>query len=208
MLGFFMNETKRMKAFLLEERLSATVLSFSTLFLISSRFLPTSPEILGTLSYYVILPLLVVILLLRRNPLDFGLGAGLWRIWLPHVAVACALAIILAISAARIPAFREYYGGTRGSAAGRIALVMINLLAVEFMFRGFILFGLKERFGGGAVLVQMVPFALLHLHKPGLEAAGCVLSGIYFGYLAWRTGSLWPVYIIHCFVALSILLLT
>ncbi len=208
MHGFFMNETKRMKAFLLEERLSATVLSFSTLFLILSRFLPTSPEILGTLSYYVVLPLLVVTLILRRNPLDFGLGIGQWRIWLPHVAIAGALAIILAISAAGIPAFREFYGGTRGPEAGRIVLVMIGLLAVEFMFRGFILFGLKERFGGGAVLVQMVPFALLHLHKPGLEAAGCVLSGTYFGYLAWRTGSLWPVYIIHCIATLSILLLT
>ncbi|MBN2070373.1 MAG: CPBP family intramembrane metalloprotease [Candidatus Krumholzibacteriota bacterium] len=203
-----MNETKRMKAFLIEERLSVTVLSFTTLFLISSRFLPTSPEIPGTLSYYVILPLLVIILILRKNPLDFGLRIGLWRIWLPHVAIACALAVLLAVTASRIPAFRGFYGGTRGPAISRIALVMIDLLAVEFMFRGFILFGLKERFGGGAVLVQMMPFALLHLHKPGLEAAGCVLSGIYFGYLAWRTGSLWPVYIIHCFAALTIVLLT
>ncbi|MBN2185114.1 MAG: CPBP family intramembrane metalloprotease [Candidatus Krumholzibacteriota bacterium] len=208
MPGFFISETKRIKAFLFEERLSAAVLSFSTLFLILSRIFPTSPEILGTLLYYLILPLLVVTLILHRNPIDFGLGAGLWRVWLPHVAVACVLAILLALSAARIPAFREFYGGTRGPAAGRIGLVMIDLLAVEFMFRGFVLFGLKERFGGGAVLVQMVPFALFHLHKPGLEAAGCVLSGVYFGYLAWRTDSLWPVYIIHCFAALAIVLLT
>jgi membrane protease YdiL (CAAX protease family) len=115
------------------------------------------------------------------------------------------VAILLAVLAARIPAFREYYAGKGGPAYGRVALIMINIFAVEFMFRGFILFGLKERLGGGAVLVQMVPFALLHLHKPGLEAAGCVISGIYFGYLAWRTDSLWPVYIIHCVAALSMI---
>jgi len=207
MSGFFIEETRRMKRFLREERLAAVVLFFSTLFLVVSRYHYTSPVILGTLLYYVALPLIVILAVLRRNPLDFGLRAGLWRIWLPHVAVACAAAALLVYSAARIPAFKEFYGTRQGLTIGRAVFIMADLLAVEFIFRGFILFGLKERFGGGTVLVQMAPFALLHLHKPGLEAAGCVVSGIYFGYLAWRTGSMWPVYIIHCFAGLSMALL-
>jgi membrane protease YdiL (CAAX protease family) len=205
MRGFFIAETNRIKALLLEERLIASVLVSSTLFLVASRYLPTSPKIFGSLFYYVALPLLVIVLVLRRDPLDFGLRAGRWRIWLLHAVVVCALSIALAAIAARLPAFREYYGSKPALTAGRVALALVNIFAVEFMFRGFMLFGLKERLGGGAVLVQMVPFALLHLHKPGLEAAGCVISGIYFGYLAWRTDSLWPVYVIHCIAALSMM---
>lgn len=192
-----------MHALLIEQRATAVVLAFSTLFLVLSRYFPTSPRIYGTLLYYAALPLVVIVLVLRRNPLDFGLRIGQWRVWLPHVFIVGALSILLALAASRIPAFREYYGGTEGAFARRAALSAASLAAIEFMFRGFILFGLKERFGGGAVFVQMVPFALLHLHKPGLEAAGCVVSGTYFGYLAWRTGSLWPAYLIHLAAALS-----
>ena len=35
------------------------------------------------------------------------------------------------------------------------------LLAWEFIFRGFLLFGLKEKLGETSILVQMVPFVLL-----------------------------------------------
>ena len=179
MRKFFVNEINRMKDFFLEERLSATILSSSALFLILSRYLPTSPPITGTLLYYMALPLLVIILILRSSPLDFGLRAGLWRIWLPHVAVACALTAILAISAARIPAFREYYGSRHGPVAARAALVMIDLLAVEFMFRGFILFGLKERFGRGAVpyrwcLLRCCIFTSRGSRRPAASSRGFI----------------------------------
>jgi len=207
MRGFIVDEAKRMKALLVAERLPAMILLSSTLFLIASRYIPTSPKIAGTLLYYMIMPLLAIVLILRKNPVNFGLRAGQWRVGLAHVAAAGSLSILLAMIAAKLPAFREYYGAKPDPTAGRIALLAVDIFAVEFMFRGFILFGLRERFGGGAALVQMVPFALLHLHKPGLEAAGCVVSGAYFGYLAWRTGSLWPVYVIHCVAALSMMVL-
>lgn len=207
MRAFFGNEMTRMNTLLLEERAPAAVLASSTLFLVLSRYFPTSPRIYGTLLYYAVLPLAAIALILRRNPLDFGLRIGQWRVWLPHVVAAGAFSMLLALAASRIPAFREYYGGEAGPPAHRAALSAASLAAIEFMFRGFILFGLKDRFGGGAVFVQMAPFALLHLHKPGLEAAGCVVSGTYFGYLAWRTGSLWPAYLIHLVAALSMTML-
>ena len=61
------------------------------------------------------------------------------------------------------------------------------------------LFGLKRDFGEGAILVQMIPFALLHAGKPEVETIGCILTGLYFGYVAYRTNSIWPVFVIHLF---------
>jgi membrane protease YdiL (CAAX protease family) len=68
------------------------------------------------------------------------------------------------------------------------------------MFRGFLLFGLKEKFKEGSVLLQMIPFALLHLGKPELETISTIITGILFGYVAYRGKSYWPAFIIHLFI--------
>ena len=46
----------------------------------------------------------------------------------------------------------------------------------------------------------MVPFALLHIGKNPYEALSTVLSGIGFGYVAWRTGSFLYAFLIHWFL--------
>jgi membrane protease YdiL (CAAX protease family) len=68
------------------------------------------------------------------------------------------------------------------------------------MYRGFLLFGLKEKFKEGSILLQMIPFALLHLAKPELETLSTLVTGILFGYVAYRGKSFWPAFIIHLFI--------
>jgi hypothetical protein len=51
------------------------------------------------------------------------------------------------------------------------------------------LFGLKEKFGFYAVLIQMIPFVILHNGKPELETFGAIAGGIALGILALRTKS-------------------
>jgi membrane protease YdiL (CAAX protease family) len=74
------------------------------------------------------------------------------------------------------------------------------LSASEFLYRGFLLFGLKEKFQEGSILLQMVPFALLHLSKPELETISTIITGILFGYVVYRGKSFWPAFIIHLFI--------
>jgi membrane protease YdiL (CAAX protease family) len=74
------------------------------------------------------------------------------------------------------------------------------LSASEFLYRGFLLFGLKEKFQEGSILLQMVPFVLLHLTKPELETISTIITGILFGYVAYRGKSFWPAFIIHLFI--------
>jgi membrane protease YdiL (CAAX protease family) len=68
------------------------------------------------------------------------------------------------------------------------------------MFRGFLLFGLKEKFKEGSILIQMIPFVLLHIGKPELETISCLFTGILFGYMAYRGKSFWPAFTIHLFI--------
>lgn len=79
------------------------------------------------------------------------------------------------------------------------ATTAILLFSLEFSYRGFLIFGLKDRFGEGAVLIQMIPFTLLHIGKPEVETVGCILSGTYFGFVVYRTRSVRPAFIIHLF---------
>jgi membrane protease YdiL (CAAX protease family) len=73
----------------------------------------------------------------------------------------------------------------------------------EFFFRGFLLFALEPFFGPAAIVVQMIPFALLHFGKPVLEALGSIIAGLFLGALAWRTRSIWYGVTLHALVAVT-----
>ena len=65
---------------------------------------------------------------------------------------------------------------------------MAYFVAWEFVFRGWMLFGLAPRLGPGlAIVLQALPFSLMHTGKPELEAYGLILAGLALGALAWRT---------------------
>jgi uncharacterized protein len=61
--------------------------------------------------------------------------------------------------------------------------MLLYMFAWEFIWRGFMLFGLKEKFGYYAVLIQMIPFVILHNGKPELETFGAIAGGIALGFL-------------------------
>lgn len=77
----------------------------------------------------------------------------------------------------------------------------VLLFAWEYLLRGFCLFGLARVLGPGpAIFIQMVPFALLHIGKDELEALSTFLSGVGFGFVAWRTQSFLYAFFIHWFL--------
>jgi membrane protease YdiL (CAAX protease family) len=76
----------------------------------------------------------------------------------------------------------------------------VVLAAQEFMFRGVLISGLRDKFKEGSILLQTVPFVLVHLGKPEIETISCVFTGIIFGWIAYRGKSFWPAFIIHMFI--------
>jgi uncharacterized protein len=78
------------------------------------------------------------------------------------------------------------------------------LFAWEFIWRGFMLFGLKEKFGYYAVIMQMIPFVILHDGKAPIEVFGAIIGGIALGILAYRTKSIYYCVITHAGIMFSI----
>ena len=82
--------------------------------------------------------------------------------------------------------------------------MLIYMFAWEFIWRGYMLFGLEEKFGYYSVLIQMIPFLILHNGKPLPETFGAILGGIALGILAFRTRSFIYGVIVHMGIMFSI----
>lgn len=79
----------------------------------------------------------------------------------------------------------------------------IQFLALEFFFRGFLLFGTARSLGSTAVFVMAVPYAMIHFGKPAAETCGAILAGITLGTVSLRTRSIYAGVLIHVAVAWS-----
>jgi membrane protease YdiL (CAAX protease family) len=192
-----MRERLEIRSFLKTYGGETLIVSIATLSLVLFRYHALGSVVPRYAVLFIAVPT-AGLLVMRRNPLEMGLGRGDYRMGLVHVFVAGALSILVVAIGSRIGSISEFY--TARSDIGILRYVLervVIVFSIEYIFRGFLLFGLKEKFGEGAILVQMVPFAIMHSGKPEIEAVGCILTGLYFGYVTYRTGSLWPAFAIH-----------
>ena len=83
------------------------------------------------------------------------------------------------------------------------AAYLLQFFALEAFFRGYLLFTLERRFGWTAILVMVVPYCMIHFHKPVLEALGALVAGIVLGALALRLRSFFGGVLLHGLVALT-----
>lgn len=158
---------------------------------------------------YLVIPALVVKLAFRQRLRDYGLGWGsLHRHWHFYVLVLAGM-LPLVIMAARTPYFQQtypFYSYVSASLAGFViwqAAYALQFVAVEFFFRGFLLFGLRPTFGVHALLVGMVPYCMIHFQKPMGEALGAIVAGFLLNYLALKNRSIWGGAFLHWMIALT-----
>lgn len=181
------------------------------------------------------IPLMVMVLFFRQSPAHFGLARGDRKMGLKWALIAWAAMLPILFYAASRRDFQTYYGQSLGQVLGYAApypyspffkphLYPAGLLYYElatgfymfcweFFFRGFLLFGLaRARFVGfaGAILLQTIPFTLLHwsvvpgASKPPLEIASAFFGGIALGILAWRTRSFVYGFLIHWAISVTL----
>ncbi len=72
---------------------------------------------------------------------------------------------------------------------------------VEFFFRGVMLFGAVRVLGPWVIPAMVVPYVMLHFHKPWLEATGAIIAGSVLAVVALRTRSILAGIAIHTAVA-------
>ena len=147
--------------------------------------------------YYLLIPLLIIIIGFGESPRAYGLTLGDWRQGLKLTLLIVAGALPLVAFAARTQAMQAYYAGEAGQWQELIPPIAVSLIGWEFLFRGFLLFSLVALIGPTAIIVQAVPFALAHLGKPEIETITTIVGGSLFGWVAWRTRSFLYPYLIH-----------
>jgi membrane protease YdiL (CAAX protease family) len=77
----------------------------------------------------------------------------------------------------------------------------VQFVALEFFFRGFLVHGLKHRFGVYSVLVMTVPYCMIHFGKPMPEATASIIAGVALGLVSLATRSIWLGAALHISVA-------
>jgi membrane protease YdiL (CAAX protease family) len=158
-----------------------------------------------------VLPALYVKFGMKKSLYDFGWGFGDVKYglkWL--IAIPLVVAPLIYIEA-QMPDVRSEYPLAKSLLTNQqhlliyeLAYVLFYYVAWEFFFRGFLLFGLRDRFGDvNAILIQTISSCLVHIDKPEGEIIGSIIIGILFGVIALRSKSIWYVFLLH--IAIGVL---
>ena len=158
-----------------------------------------------------IVPILISRFAFGQRLSEIGLGIGDIKFGAKLIAIGIPLMIILGYMSAQSPSFRDEYPLYRNLLTDKSGL-WVYILAYgayyvgwESFFRGFMLFGLRKSLGDTvSILIQTIPSCLMHIGKPAPEIFGSIAAGLVFGWIALRCRSIWPVFLIHWGLGVSL----
>jgi len=140
---------------------------------------------------------------------QLGLGLGDWRFGLKAALLLYLVFLPFLVLVSFGATFQAKYPLFDDASRSWVHFLLyegayaVYFIGWEFIFRGFLLFGLKPAIGFYAVFVQTIPFAILHFGKPQLETIAAVFAGILLGYVALRSRSFWYCWLLHAAVAVT-----
>ncbi len=129
-----------------------------------------------------------------------------------HLGVYGALAGIMAVVvviASFMPANQAIYPFYRFAGRSWADLIAwelaygVQFFALEFLFRGALLDGLRRWAGYGAVFIMVIPYCMLHFQKTGTESLAAIVAGVVLGCLSMKYRSIWGGVLLHWGVAIS-----
>ena len=145
-----------------------------------------------------VIPACIVKFVFREKLADYGLSFGVKRRTLVNILLFLPVFVVMGwLSGADTGFYAVYpFNPLAGVSYGAlithsIMYVTLYYLAWEFMFRGFIQHGLLDVSGAPtAVCVQVLASTMLHYGHPASETFSCIAGGLFWGYLALRTRSI------------------
>ena len=184
-----------------------------------ASFAGTSPRDLPPLLWwagtsvvgYVLVPVALITLVWRERLADYGVRWNAdWRILRPYLAFVIVMAPVVWIASstdqfqARYPFLNMLPGELLRSrwVIWEVAY-FAQFFALEFFFRGFMVLGLKARFGWLSIPVMVVPYCMIHFAKPMPEAVAAIVAGLALGHLSLKSGTIFWGAVLHCTVAVS-----
>ena len=172
---------------------------------------PPAAHFIGAAIVLAIVPVLVARFGLKLRFSELGLGLGRWRAGLVWLAIGIPLAVIAGMIGSGNPETRFVYPLDTTVSPELSVFIPYALLqffyfgAWEVLFRGVLLFGLKDRIGAGpANALQTALSVIAHFGRPLTETLVAVPGGLIFGGVCLRVRSIWYVAIIHWVVGISL----
>lgn len=159
----------------------------------------------------LVIPLLLILLVLKEKPSDFGFKLGDYKFGLASSAIFFVIMLPVVWIASGSESFVKTYpqGGLMVKENLPVLLyyelfVGFYMLGWEFFWRGYMLFGLKGKFGYYAVFMQMIPFMILHKGKPEIETFASIFAALILGAQAIRANSFIYCFLLHWSVMISV----
>jgi len=149
---------------------------------------------------FLLVPMAIVAFTFRDRPLDYGLRIGSWRWGLGLALIGCAVMTPIVLAVGSNPDFRNYYSVSSASTGDLLVTNILDLVPTEFLFRGFLMFTLLRAIGPLGLIVAQLPFVFAHLGKPEIELFSTLFGGSVFGWLDWRTRSIWWSALAHIYI--------
>lgn len=171
----------------------------------------------------VVIPCCIIKFRFKESIADYGLGWSKDRIKLGMTALVVLFVVALPLfwfgtgnaeMQAEYPMFGKENITTWGSFIVYELVYFIFFINIEFIFRGYLLFGLYGIrqsevgdmrtavssplvFGVYAVLIQMLAYTMWHIPKPMPEYIGALFWGVAVAAVALKIRSIWPIIIVH-----------
>lgn len=176
------------------------------------RSLPQTPALFAWFGINFVVLFALPALLLRfwlGVPLSqLGLRWGEAKVWSRYFLVFLAVMLPVVLFISRTPEFQAFYPRCDLARSSTLWVFLsaggwlVYFFAWEWMFRGMLLFSLEKRVGGGlAILLQMIPFTMMHYPKPEAEAWSAIIAGLALGLMALRGRSFLGTWLLHWLVA-------
>lgn len=161
--------------------------------------------------FYLVFPLVIMRLFTKKHPSDFGLKLKGALLYGELYLIFMVIMVPAIIFAARLPGFQAmypFYKAPLGQSVWPNILIweifyLLQFLGTEFFFRGFLIHGLKHRFGFYSIFISVIPYCMIHFQKPFMEAFLSIFAGIILGVMSLRTNSVIMGTALHFGVALT-----
>jgi len=159
----------------------------------------------------LVIPAVIGRLAFGKSPRDYGLQWGDTRRGLRLLAIGIPAMLMTAWVSSMTPMIQAEYPAARSMLdqaplfVAMEAFYVLYYVGWEYLFRGFLLLGMQERYGPiAAIVIQTLPSALAHIGKPASEAFAAIAAGLVFGFVAVRTQStLYPT-VLHSVLGISL----
>jgi uncharacterized protein len=156
---------------------------------------------------FLVIPILLILIFTKQKLSNVGLGLGSLKKYIPIYLLFFVLFLPVVITASFFQQFTDTYPLMHVMVLRYIiiweVLYLIQFIAIEFFFRGFLLFPFCRHFGSAGILISIIPYCMLHIDKPLPEALGSIAAGIILSYLARSSKSIWGGVLLHGGIALS-----